>query len=514
MGVAERTPQSLYTHHPLITEEARVQWLEERLLKRLPEPYRTLLERGPVLRFFDQASLKALLQVEIDEKDNEMILNDRAYAHFLNYPFINRKNVEGDTLLMSPTFHALTRRVCIDTLRRLHPDTMQQLHHTMVKYYDEVIEVEQQKNPIHQVRDDNNYYTEWPAGLTEQAFRTWVEWLYHALQVKETQAEAFDTWIMLVGTAVNRWRYTEAKMLLELIRQLVEEKEPFIDKQSSYYGWYLIWYARFSEQEAHLDEALLALEEAVQVFEQGKNTLVLADCLNNIGNIYHLLGQLEIGLSYHQRTLALRKQIGDPVNIAMSLNNIGGIYYLLAQFDTALDYAQEALTLKKQIGNPSAIAISLNGISSIYCLLGQFDVALNYAQEALTIREQIGDPAEIAISLNNIGHIYFLQEQLDTALAYALKSLALREQVGNRIAIAHCLDNIGEIYILQEKCKDAIPIFLRSVSLYEQMGNGIKPNMASALEKLASCYLRLGDIEKAVSFHGRAMQIHAQLQES
>ena len=58
----ERTPESLRSHQPLLSEEARVRWLEERLLKRLSEPYRTLLERGPILRTFDQAALQALLR--------------------------------------------------------------------------------------------------------------------------------------------------------------------------------------------------------------------------------------------------------------------------------------------------------------------------------------------------------------------------------------------------------------------------------------------------------------------
>ena len=56
LAESERTPESLRTHQPLLSEEARVQWLEERLLNRLSEPYRTLLEYGPILRILRSSS--------------------------------------------------------------------------------------------------------------------------------------------------------------------------------------------------------------------------------------------------------------------------------------------------------------------------------------------------------------------------------------------------------------------------------------------------------------------------
>ena len=55
---SERNAAILRSKRPLVDEQARVQFLEERLLSRLLEPYRTLLERGPILRYFDQETLQ------------------------------------------------------------------------------------------------------------------------------------------------------------------------------------------------------------------------------------------------------------------------------------------------------------------------------------------------------------------------------------------------------------------------------------------------------------------------
>ncbi len=362
----ERTPESLRAKSPLITEEARVKWLEERLLKRLLEPYRTLLERGPILRSFDQAALKALLNAESDEKNAALELDDRAYARFLQYPFINRKNAQGDALLEQPTFHDLARKVRIDALRRLHPETKQQLHRAMAEYYRGLTEAEQQRSSTPQAKPSGKEYAEWFAEIPEQKFRAQLEFLYHALQVNEMQTDAFNTWQNLVSRAVNRWRRKQAGPLLELVRQVVAEEEPFLDRQSDNYGQYLIWYSQFLEQEACWDDARIVLQEAVRVFELRENPSDQATCFNNIGAIYRQQGQLDTALGYYERALTSFEQVGNPANIAQSLNNIGMIYYSQGQLERALDYHERALTFFEQVGNPADIAQSLNNIGAIY----------------------------------------------------------------------------------------------------------------------------------------------------
>jgi tetratricopeptide (TPR) repeat protein len=362
----ERTPESLRTHQPLLSEEARIQWLEERLLNRLSEPYRTLLERGPILRSFDQAALQALLRAESDEHSGERVLDDRTYARFLQYPFINRRTTTGDALLERPTFHDLTRRVRLEGLRRWHSETRQRLHHVMADYYQGLLEAEQLPNPGPQTEPSQRAYAEWFAEIPEQQFRSQLEWLYHALQIKEMQAEAFERWNDLTGKAVTRWRRKQAEPLLELVEQLAAEEEPFLHQRSAHYGQYLLWYSKFLEQEARWDDARIVLQDAVRLFEQVGNPTDIAGSLNNIGYIYNSQGQLDRALDYFQRALALFEQVGNPADIAGSLNSIGRIYGRQDQLDRALDYFQRALALREQVGHTAGIAGSLNNIGKIY----------------------------------------------------------------------------------------------------------------------------------------------------
>jgi tetratricopeptide (TPR) repeat protein len=505
----ERMPESLRTHQPLLSEEARVQWLEERLLNRLPEPYCTLLERGPILRTFDQAALQVLLRVGSDEHTGERVLDDRTYARFLQYPFINRKTTQSDALLERPTFHDLTRRVRLEALRRWHPDTRQRLHHVMADYYRGLIEAEQQPHPVPQAEPSQHAYAEWFAEIPEQQFSALLEWLYHALQVKDLQAEAFQRWDDLMAQAVLRWRRKQAGPLLELVKQVAEEEEPFLHKHSEHYGQYLIWYSWFLQQEARWDDARIALQDAAWVFEQGENHADQATCLNNIGAIYNSQGQLDTALDYYQHALALKEQVGNPADIALSLNNIGDIYRQQGQLDTALDYYQRALALKEQVGNPADIALSLNNIGGIYNSQGQLDTALDYYLHALALKEQVGNPADIALSLNNIGAIYNSQGQLEMALDYHLHALALFEQVGNPADIALSLNNIGRIYDSQGQLDAALDYCQRALTLKEQVGN--PADIALSLNNIGMIYNSQGQLDTALDYLQRALALREQV---
>ena len=331
----ERTPESLHTKKPLLFEEARIQWLEERLLKRLPEPYRTLLERGPILRSFDQATLNVLLGAKLDGKQSEMNIDDRQYERFLRYPFINQKNVQGDTLREQPTFHDLMRNVGLETLRRLHPETKHQLHLVMAEYYMTLIQVAQQYDASQQSKSSNQIYAKWFAAIPEQELHAWLEWFYHTLQVKETQGGAFDLWERLVSKVINRWQRKQAGLLLELVQQLVEEEESFFEKQSDHYGRYLVCYSRFLGQEARWNEAHLTLQEACGYLSEKKISHIKLPTLNNIGSIYRQQGQWEQALDYYRRALTLLEQMGNPTDMALILNNIGSIYDFQGQSERA-----------------------------------------------------------------------------------------------------------------------------------------------------------------------------------
>jgi len=187
----ERTAERLRSARPLLDDEARVSYLTDRILNRLDEPYRQLLERGVVLRTFDKASLQALLPAGMD-------LSDSNYDRFLDYPFINRAaDVEQ---FGRRSFHPLVRRVRLAALRHHHPDTLEKLQYAASTFYSGLI------GPSSQDETDVT-----------------LELLYHGLQVPTLETSIFAAWDRICRGAISRWRAPQAAKALLVTQQLQNE---------------------------------------------------------------------------------------------------------------------------------------------------------------------------------------------------------------------------------------------------------------------------------------------------
>jgi tetratricopeptide (TPR) repeat protein len=507
----ERNAYTLRMDRPLVDEQARIEFLEERLLSRLQEPYRTLLEYGPILRYFDQATLQVLLS-GADTGSGVRRLDDRAYAHFLRYPFIRQLRMEDNEALQTQlAFHELVRRVGLSALRRHHPKTRELLHRRIAVQFENISGVGQ-KQEMGDMNDASNLdvnsisnYTQLLTELPERKFKARLEYLYHALQVEETQLAAFNEWRNLTLWAVDRWRRQQAGLLLEIVRQLSEEGEPFLSETSNYYGQYLILFSRFLTQELRWDKARGFLEEATKIFEQIGNFNDLGTTLNYIGSICQTRGDLEQALGYYERVLALRELMGDTVGIARSLNNIGGILRRKGNLEEALRCYKRALDLSEQGGDTSSFATSLNNVGFIYDVQGKLAEALHYYERALALFKQVGSPTSIVTSLNNIGSIYNSQNELTKALSYYQSALALSEQLGNQALIVVCLNNIGLVYRRQGDSDSALRYYERSLTLSEQMGN--PPDTAIILNNIGDIYEEKKNSELAMSYYERALTL-------
>jgi tetratricopeptide (TPR) repeat protein len=421
----ERTPASLRAHRPLLDERARVEWLSQRLLNRLPEPYRTLLERGPVLRTLDQASLRVLACAPLEGATSLDKLDNRTYEQFLLYPFMNQGCLASDGTLTQPTFHDLVRHVQLEALRHHHPQTWEQLHRVMAAYYGNMAEAEYQRDRQEAFANKDSRW--WLTETPEKEFQAQLNYLYHALQVNDLQTDAFVAWSTLIGHAVKWWWRQQARRLLEMLQQLIEEAIPFLSKTGAPYGRYLLWYSRFLGQETRWEEARMTLEEAIRVFEQVGHLADIADSLTNIGFIYHFQGNLEKALRYYKRAVTFDQQRGDPTAIADSLTNIGTIYTSQGKLVEALDAYKRALAFYEQTGNPTDLATLLNNLGHFYQQQGKTGEALRHYERALIFGDQAHDPILVASSLTNIGTIYTSQGKWEEALDYFEQALALNE---------------------------------------------------------------------------------------
>src|SRR5262245_3299351 len=148
----------------------------------------------------------------------------------------------------------------------------------------------------------------------------------------------------------------------------------------------------------------------------------------------------------YQEALELYRRAGDRDGEAQALNNISEIYWVLGEKQRALGLLNEALLIRRAVGNRKEEATTLTNMGVVYLSLGEMQKALEKFNEALPICRAIGDRRGEADTLNQIGRYYLDVEEMQKALEKYNEALQIRQALGDRMREASTLTPIGSVY--------------------------------------------------------------------
>ena len=317
-------------------------------------------------------------------------------------------------------------------------------------------------------------------------------------------AERYQTYYLdFVNANQENWRQIEAayEQIKHAWRQPPDDKTVLdwiyalriYQERRGLWHDHLIWANR----------GLIITEKQKLQFEQG--TL-----LNNIGGVYHRLGQPEEALGYYNRALLITREAGDRAGLARTLNNIGGVYDGLGQREKALGYYNRALPIREEVGDRAGLARTLNNIGRVYDRLEQREEALSYYNRALPIREEVDDRAGLATTLNNIGSVYNSLGQREEALGYYNRALPIMEEVGDRAGLATTLNNIGSVYNSLGQREEALSYCNQALPIREEVGD--RWGEAVTRYNMARIFWDQGDLKTALAEIRQVVQLSEAVQ--
>ncbi|MDC8003709.1 adenylate/guanylate cyclase domain-containing protein [Aureisphaera galaxeae] len=231
----------------------------------------------------------------------------------------------------------------------------------------------------------------------------------------------------------------------------------------------------------------------------------IASVLNMQGFTHFMQGDYIKALSHHQRSLKIRKEIGDKRGIASSLNNIGLIYVERNNYTKALNHYMQSLKIKEEIGDKRGISVTLNNIGSIYNNQEAYDKALDCYKRSMAIKEEIGDQRGIAVSLVNIGQIYSQQGDQTSALDYYGRALEMAESMSDKRSMSQILENMGDVKYEQGNFSDALDNHKRSLALRDEIGD--KDGSASSLNSIGFTYFKQKQYQSATTYCKRGLKL-------
>jgi DNA-binding SARP family transcriptional activator/tetratricopeptide (TPR) repeat protein len=149
-------------------------------------------------------------------------------------------------------------------------------------------------------------------------------------------------------------------------------------------------------------EALRHLEQAVGLLHPSMPLRDRFNAHNWLASGYKGVGRLDQALAQCRSTLALARQLGEPVAQALALNNLGHLSTLQGDPERALDYTRQAIDLLPAGQRKGTYAQTLHTRAWALRELGSVDEARTALVEAADLFRTLGRTADLADALDDL----------------------------------------------------------------------------------------------------------------
>ena len=264
-----------------------------------------------------------------------------------------------------------------------------------------------------------------------------------------------------------------------------------------------------------LPNALKTLESALKIFKDENDLLNEAICHNELGIINEDNGLFDQAIYHFNRSLEILEKLEDHSRIIKLLNNLGNIYFILKDLENSYQYYQKAFKLSKQMNLIFDEVRSSSNLVEVLYLLKNYDRIRKILERNLEFFKEKENIYGIIQTEIKYGKLYYLMnEDYDESYHFLTKALELINRLGNKISVYNkakleweCYLYQGKIYHLRDNYTKAENLFLRSLEAVRvfEIGDNIKEG--EILENLAELYLSKGEVKQAIEYFDLSREI-------
>jgi two-component sensor histidine kinase len=243
---------------------------------------------------------------------------------------------------------------------------------------------------------------------------------------------------------------------------------------------------------------------AIKLAEKTHNGNALAVAKLNTAVSYHVIGAFDQAVAYYLQVYQYRQEENDSTGISAVLNNLGAAYASMGNSPKSLDILQKSLELKRALGQSDRTVTTLANIGNIYLEQESYDQALSYYIQSLEISDELGNTRGSFRANNNIGLTLLKLNNADSALYYFRQSEGLFDKSSPCEKI-FTLDGLSQAYFDKEALKESKVYAEDLLSISRDCGEPEKET--SALTILGKIELKKGAIRKGLSLLEEAAKL-------
>ncbi len=259
------------------------------------------------------------------------------------------------------------------------------------------------------------------------------------------------------------------------------------------------------KERSHPEEALLIAREALKMAEMNFFKQEKAEALTRIGRCLWITGKLNEAIEALNLALETSKLLPRGSVEAEALNALGNVYLYMKTYDHAMDYYGKALEVARSEGLSELEAGILNNLGGLHKELHDMNTALDYYQESLEKYAVNQDNYGQAIPLFNSAEVYMEQKDWTGAKDNIQKVLDICKEKEAKVMYSYSLHLLGKMYKGQGNYEASLREFENSLNLAQETKD--YHHQVVVYQDLYEVMLEKKKLGKAIEYLDHALKI-------
>jgi class 3 adenylate cyclase/tetratricopeptide (TPR) repeat protein len=217
------------------------------------------------------------------------------------------------------------------------------------------------------------------------------------------------------------------------------------------------------------DAADRALATALRIGSERQDTAVLRSALRSLGLLRWHEGRHAEALDITQRALAVDRDCGDDLAVAVDLTNLGSILRALGDYPRARATLEEALAMPALHHDPKKLVYTQHNLANVHRAMGDLDRALDRLAESDTICRVNLLPIQRSFHLTSIAHIQLQLGHIDVAVETYRAAVDLSRRARHADGLVQSLRMLGNVLLGLARYDEALPCLEEAADLFAQL---------------------------------------------
>jgi predicted ATPase/DNA-binding SARP family transcriptional activator len=245
-----------------------------------------------------------------------------------------------------------------------------------------------------------------------------------------------------------------------------------------------------------IPEVRAAAERAAALLEPFGSTPERMECLNVLGAVATVAGDLTTARGFFERSLAMARSADTVVQIGYALNNLALVAHAEGSYEVGMEHARDALRLTRSVGNRYDTARYLGVLAMFYTSTGRFERARAALDEGLEIAREGGYDRALPTLMAHRAALAMRQGDLEGAERLWRERLALDRNQGARPREVESLRNLAKLAADRDP-QGSPQAFLEAFDLAADIG--FVEVAAAMVVDVAEVWQRRGDLTTAAT---------------